>query len=135
MAAPENAVPAAKARILIVDDSSLMRLYYRTALEKAGYEVEQAANGAEALEKALAAAFALAIVDVNMPGVDGFSFLRALRRSAAEAASLPALMVTTEASQQDRFDARDAGASFYLVKPVAEEELLRHVAVLTGIRL
>ena len=75
-------VPTPRARILVVDDSSLVRLYYRDALEKGGFEVEHAINGIEAMEKVLAQAFDLLIVDVNMPRMDGFSFLRALRRSA-----------------------------------------------------
>ena len=119
-------------RVLIVDDSSLVRLYYRNALEKAGFEVEQAINGIEAMEKVLAQSFDLLIVDVNMPRMDGFSFLRTLRRGAAEVAALPTLIISTEAGEQDVKDARSAGANFYLVKPVSETNLIRHVAVLTG---
>jgi two-component system, chemotaxis family, chemotaxis protein CheY len=122
----------AKIRILIVDDSSLVRLYYRDTLEKAGFEVEQAINGIEAMEKLLTQTYDLAIVDINMPRMDGISFVRSLRRGPPDVASLPALMITTEAGQQDIVDARAAGANFYLVKPVSEAELLRHVAVLTG---
>ena len=77
----------AKARVLVVDDSSLVRLYYRSALEKAGFEVEQAINGIEAMERALSQPFDLVIVDVNMPRMDGFTFLRALRRVATDVAS------------------------------------------------
>jgi len=124
----------AKIRILIVDDSSLVRLYYRDTLEKAGFEVEQAINGIEAMEKVLTQTYDLAIVDINMPRMDGISFVRSLRRSTPDVSSLPALMITTEAGQQDIVDARTAGANFYLVKPVSEAELLRHVAVLTGAR-
>lgn len=119
-------------RILVVEDSSLVRLYYREALEGAGFEVAQAINGIEALEKAPAEPFDLVIVDVNMPRMDGFSFLRALRASDTPAAALPALVISTEAGAQDIEDARSAGANFYLVKPVAQADLLRHVAVLTG---
>jgi two-component system chemotaxis response regulator CheY len=130
----ENNKGTAKIRILIVDDSSLVRLYYRDTLEKAGFEVEQAINGIEAMEKVLTQTYGLAIVDINMPRMDGISFVRSLRRSSPDVASLPALMITTEAGQQDIIDARTAGANFYLVKPVSEAELLRHVAVLTGAR-
>jgi two-component system chemotaxis response regulator CheY len=122
----------AEARVLIIDDSSLVRLYYRSALEKAGFEVEQAINGIEAMERALSQPFDLVIVDVNMPRMDGFTFVRALRRVATDVASLPALMISTEAEMQDIAAARAAGANFYLVKPVAEAELVRHVCVLTG---
>ena len=130
----ENNKGTAKIRILIVDDSSLVRLYYRDTLEKAGFEVEQAINGIEAMEKVLTQTYDLAIVDINMPRMDGMSFVRSLRRSTPDVSSLPALMITTEAGQQDIIDARTAGANFYLVKPVSEAELLRHVAVLTGAR-
>jgi two-component system, chemotaxis family, chemotaxis protein CheY len=122
----------AKVRVLVVDDSSVVRLYYRSALESAGFEVEQAINGIEAMERALSQPFDLVIVDVNMPRMDGFTFVRALRRVATDVASLPALMISTEAEMQDIAAARAAGANFYLVKPVAEAELVRHVCVLTG---
>jgi two-component system chemotaxis response regulator CheY len=125
-------VASAKARVLIVDDSSLVRLYYRSALEKAGFKVEQAINGIEAMERTLSQPFDLVIVDVNMPRMDGFTFVRALRRVATDVASMPALMISTEAEMQDIAAARAAGANFYLVKPVSEVELVRHVCVLTG---
>jgi two-component system, chemotaxis family, chemotaxis protein CheY len=122
-----------KARVLVVDDSSLVRLYYRSALEQAGFDVEQAINGIEAMERALSQPFDLVIVDVNMPRMDGLTFVRALRRSAADVAVLPVLMISTESETQDVAAARAAGANFYLVKPVAEAELVRHVCVLTGV--
>jgi two-component system chemotaxis response regulator CheY len=122
-------------RILVVDDSSLVRLYYRSALEKAGFGVEQALNGIEAMEKVLSEPFDLVIVDVNMPRMDGFTFLRWLRSSAPVVATLPALVISTESEMQDVAEARAAGANYYLVKPVAEADLVRHVGVLTGATL
>ena len=122
----------AKARVLVVDDSSLVRLYYRSALEKAGFAVQQAINGIEAMEKVLSEPFDLVIVDVNMPRLDGFTFLRSLRSGAADVAALPALKISTESESLDVAEASAAGANFYLVKPVAEAELVRHVCVLTG---
>jgi two-component system chemotaxis response regulator CheY len=124
---------ATRRRVLVVDDSSLVRLYYRDALERAGFEIEQAINGIEAMEKVLAQPFDLVIVDVNMPRMDGFSFVRTLRGHASDVAALPALMITTEAAAQDIGDARAAGANYYLVKPVSEAALRLHVAVLTGV--
>jgi two-component system chemotaxis response regulator CheY len=121
-------------RVLVVDDSSLVRLYYRDVLEKSGFDVDQAMNGLEAMERVLAQPFDLLIVDVNMPKMDGFSFLRELRRSKSEAAALPALIITTEAGREDAEEARAVGANFYLVKPVSEADLRDHVAVLTGYR-
>ena len=130
----DTATPS-KAKVLVVDDSSLVRLYYRSALEIAGFEVKQAINGIEAMEKVLSESFDLVIVDVNMPRMDGFTFLRSLRSGAADVAMLPALMISTESGEQDIAEARVAGANFYLVKPVAETELVRHVCVLTGAAL
>lgn len=127
-------VAASAPRVLVVDDSSLVRLYYRDVLEKSGYDVDQAMNGLEAMERVLARPFDLLIVDVNMPKMDGFSFLRELRRSKSEAAALPALIISTEAGREDAEEARAVGANFYLVKPVSEADLRDHVAVLTGYR-
>ena len=132
MAEIEPASTGLQRRILVVDDSSLVRLYYRDTLEKAGFQVEQAINGIEAMEKVLAQPFDLVIVDVNMPRMDGFSFLRTLRRSAPDIATLPALVITTEAGEQDVDAARAAGANFYLVTPVTQPDLGRHAAVLSG---
>jgi len=119
--------------ILVVDDSSLVRLYCQVTLAAAGFKVEQAINGIEAMEKVLVTPFDLVIVDVNMPGMDGFSFVRTLRRTDGAVSSLPVLIVSTEAGARDREDARIAGANFYLVKPVSESELVRHVNVLVGL--
>lgn len=130
MADAENA--NGRRRILIVDDSSLVRLYYHGALEKVGFAVEQAINGIEATEKVLAHNFDLLIVDINMPGMDGFSFVRDLRRRKEDIAALPILMITTEAGETDIAAARAAGVNYYLVKPVSEADLIRHVAALAG---
>jgi two-component system, chemotaxis family, chemotaxis protein CheY len=129
----EQASATPRMRILVVDDSSLVRLYFRNTLEAAGFDVDQAINGIEAMEKVLAQAFDLVIVDVNMPRMDGFSFVRTLRQSASKIAALPVLIISTEAGLQDFDDSRTAGANFYLVKPVLAANLVRHVAALTGV--
>ena len=102
---------AGKKRVLVVDDANLVRMYYRDALEGAGYEVDEALNGLEALEKLLGAPVDLLIVDVNMPQMDGFSFLKVLRRQDLTVASAPALVTSTEAQPQDLAAARAAGAN------------------------
>lgn len=124
-----------KPHILIVDDANLVRRYYRQILEKAGYPVDEALNGLEALEKVLAAPPALAIVDVNMPQMDGLTFLATLRRQTSAAAStVPALITSTESGLQDIAAGRRAGANFYLVKPIGEKTLLEYVALMCGER-
>lgn len=122
----------AKIRVLVVDDASLVRLYYRDALERAGYEVDEALNGLEALEKLLTAPVDLLIVDVNMPQMDGFTFLKVLRRQDGPVAATPALVTTTESAAHDRTAARLAGANFYLVKPVPPDVLVAYADILSG---
>lgn len=120
-------------RILVVDDANLVRRFYREALEGAGFAVDEALNGVEALEKLLSDPFDMVIVDVNMPQMDGFTFLKALRRQAAPISSIPALVISTEAASQDAAAARSAGANFYLVKPVRQDTLVEHVAIMSGL--
>lgn len=117
-------------RILIVDDAATMRMYYRGILEPAGYAVEEAFNGIEALEKSLQEPFDLYVVDINMPKLDGYGFLRSLRREAIPQA--PAIMVSVESAAPDQTKAYLAGANDYLVKPVKPAQLLTHVRILLG---
>ncbi|MEI9994683.1 MAG: response regulator [Rhizomicrobium sp.] len=119
-------------RVLVVDDADLMRRYYRQILETAGYTVDEALNGIEAMEKLLENAPDLLIVDINMPQMDGMTFLDMLRRQPLPHGGIPALVTTTEAKVRDRNAARKAGANFYLTKPVGKQSLVDHVALLCG---
>jgi two-component system chemotaxis response regulator CheY len=105
-------------------------MYHRGMLEDAGYHVEEAVNGIEALEKCLKDPFALYVVDINMPKLDGYGFLRELR--ALDIPQAPAIMISTEAETNDRTRAYAAGANDYLVKPVLPEQLRLHVRLLIG---
>ena len=117
-------------RILIVDDAATVRMYHRGIVESAGYLVEEAWNGIEALEKALEAPFDLYIVDINMPKLDGYGFLRELRQQ--QIAQPPAIMVSTEAEARDEKAAYLSGANSYLVKPVRQPQLLSYVRLMLG---
>jgi two-component system chemotaxis response regulator CheY len=117
-------------RILIVDDAATVRMYHRHILESAGYAVAEAMNGIEALEKALQRPFDLYIVDINMPKLDGYGFLRQLRGE--DIPQAPAIMVSTEAAANDQTAAYRAGANGYLVKPAKPVQLLTHVRLLLG---
>lgn len=117
-------------RILIVDDAATMRMYYRSILEGAGYQVDEAINGIEAMEKSLQEYFDLYIVDVNMPKQDGYSFLSELR--SRDISQNPAMMISTEASEDDRMRAFVSGANLYLVKPIKPDQLLTHCRLLLG---
>jgi two-component system chemotaxis response regulator CheY len=124
---------AAGKRILIVDDANLVRRFYREALERRGFEVDEALNGVEGLEKVLGGSYDLAIVDVNMPQMDGLTFIKTLRRRDRAAGSIPILITSTEAGPQDFLSGRMAGANFYLVKPVNQDVLVEHVAMMCGV--
>lgn len=126
-------VESVNRRILVIDDANLVRRFYRDALERAGFTVDEALNGVEALERILVETFDLVIVDVNMPQMDGFTFVKAMRRQAAPMSSIPALVISTEAGPQDKAAARAAGANFYLVKPVSQAALVEHVSVMCGL--
>ncbi len=119
-------------RVLIVDDAALVRAYYRQALERAGYQVDEALNGLEALEKVLMQPFDLVIVDVNMPQMDGITFIRTLRDKDLPSSAIATLVTSTEAREQDLVAARVAGANFYLIKPMSQENLVAHVVLLCG---
>jgi len=118
-------------RILIVDDAATVRAFHRQVLEDMTVDIDEAANGVEALEKALRTPYDLWIVDVNMPIMDGFRFL-ALARQNQATCDVPAIMVTTEASVRDRTQALENGASLFLVKPVDPDAFRSRVAILLG---
>ena len=120
------------ARILVVDDATTVRMYYRDVLEQAGFAVEEAVNGFEGLEKAMAESFDLVLVDVNMPKMDGYAFLRR-GRTMPELQAVPAVMISTESGPQDRHRAYAAGANLYLVKPVRPEVLAEVATVMAGV--
>jgi two-component system chemotaxis response regulator CheY len=119
--------------VLVVDDASLVRLYYRSALQKADFAVEEAMNGLEALEKLLTRPIDLLIVDVNMPQMDGFSFLAAVRQKEGPLGGLPALITSTESGDADFAAARAAGANFYLVKPIDPATLVEFATMFCGV--
>lgn len=118
--------------VLVIDDASLVRLYYRSILEGAGYRVEEALNGLEALEKLLSITVDLLIVDVNMPQMDGLTFLDLLRQKERPMSCIPALVTSTESQAVDLAAARRAGANYYLVKPIDQEALIEYAGMLSG---
>ncbi|MGQ9711941.1 MAG: response regulator [Desulfotomaculales bacterium] len=116
--------------VLIVDDSAAVRGYFAAALHGAGFTVDEAANGYEALEKAYNGTYDLFLVDINMPKMTGYDFVRQLRSN--ESAFAPVVMISTEAGAEDREEAYKSGANAYLVKPVRAEVLLMLAKLLTG---
>jgi len=123
------------AHILVVDDAATVRMYHRKMLGDAGWQIEEAVNGVEALEKVANQPkdkpFDLYVVDINMPKMDGYTFVRELRRL-PQTPQAPVLMVSTEAQAQDATAAQDAGANCYLVKPAKPAELVLTAALMLG---
>ena len=115
-------------RILVVDDDRAVRDSLRRSLQFNGYDVEVAADGAEALARVPAARPDAIVMDVMMPRLDGLEATRALRAAGNE---VPILVLTARDAVGDRVDGLDAGADDYLTKPFALEELLARLRALT----
>ncbi|MFC0269527.1 response regulator [Kushneria aurantia] len=118
-------------QILIVDDALTVRMFHRQLVTAIGHGVVEAENGVEALEKLAQAPCDLMLVDVNMPFMDGYRFIRSVRES-AEWCDIPAIMISTEAKPDDRRQAYAAGANFYLVKPTDPQHLEKLIVTLLG---
>ncbi|HEY8342308.1 MAG TPA: response regulator transcription factor [Calditerricola sp.] len=109
--------------ILVVDDEAPMRALLRLFLEQNGFEVSEAEDGHAALERARAERPDLVLLDIMMPGLDGWQVCRLLR----EESDVPIIMLTARDDVRDRVAGLDAGADDYLVKPFAEEELMARI--------
>ncbi len=121
------AEPAVRLPILVVDDSLTTRMLERSILESAGYEVDLAASGEEGLEKARARRYGLYLTDIDMPGIDGFTFV-AQTRAEPDLAVVPAILVSSRAAAADRERGAAVGAGAYVVKgEFDQEELLGHI--------
>ena len=106
-----------KMKFLVVDDFSTMRRIVRNLLKELGYtNVEEAEDGAVALQKLNSAPFDFVVTDWNMPNMDGLTLLQTIRQT-PHLRHLPVLMVTAEAKKENIIAAAQAGASGYIVKP------------------
>lgn len=114
-------------RVLVVDDDRAVRESLRRALELEDYDVRLAADGIEAIAAVAADPPDVVVLDVMMPGADGFAVIRRLRQDHGD---LPVLLLTARDAVTDRVTGLDAGADDYLVKPFALEELLARLRAL-----
>ncbi len=110
-------------RILIVEDDPKIAEVMRLYLEHGGYAAEVVADGRAGLERARQAPPALVLLDVMLPGLDGFAVCRALRASS----DVPVLLVTARAEEEDRLAGLELGADDYIVKPFSPRELVARV--------
>jgi len=117
------------ARILVVDDAPTETEAFRAVLEKNGHEVLNAENGADGVAVARQERPDLVLMDIVMPGLNGFQATRQLTRS-PETKHIPVIIVTTKDQETDRVWGKRQGASGYLVKPVSESRLLSEIGAL-----
>jgi two-component system, OmpR family, phosphate regulon response regulator PhoB len=126
--------PSRGQRLLVADDDDDILLLLSFHLERAGYEVVQARNGQEALEMALELRPALAVLDVTMPGLDGFEVTRELRRNESTR-TMPVILLTARAQATDVAQGMAAGADEYVKKPFDAGDLKERIERLLRPRL
>ena len=107
-------------KLLVVDDERLIRDLIRKYAAFEGYEVEEACDGMEAVEKCRAHAYDLVIMDVMMPELDGFSAVREIRKFSA----VPVIMLSARGEEYDRIHGFETGVDDYVVKPFSSRELM-----------
>jgi two-component system chemotaxis sensor kinase CheA len=123
---------AARSPVLIIDDSLTTRMLEQSILESAGYSVDLAVSAEEALTKARQSPYSLFLVDVEMPGMDGFEFVSKARADPALGA-IPAILVTSRDSARDRRRGEEVGARAYIVKGEFDQgHLLQVIGQLIG---
>lgn len=116
-------------QILVVDDSASIRHVVGITLKGAGYDVIEACDGKDALSKLTGDKIHLIISDVNMPNMDGISFLKAVKANPRYKFT-PVIMLTTESGQDKVAEGRSAGAKAWVVKPFQPKQMLDAVSKL-----
>lgn len=114
--------------VMIVDDSKTVRNYHSAILKSMGIEVVEAENGMEALEKSLDATIDLYLVDVNMPIMDGYTFIADLRKQ-EKYKTVPVIMITTQEKDEDIVNAYKVGANLFETKPIKPDILENYVNI------
>ncbi|MBI4567796.1 MAG: response regulator, partial [Planctomycetes bacterium] len=120
---PEQPAGRAPAAVLVIDDSLTTRMLERSILESAGYQVDLAVSGEEALKMAGRRRYSLFLVDVEMPGMDGFTLVERFRADAA-LRDVPSILVTSRVSAEDRRRGEEVGAKGYIVKSEFDQNAL-----------
>ncbi len=121
----------ATGQILIVEDESNIVESLRFILEQAGFEVEIVSDGKAALSRLRRDRFDAVVLDLMLPGMNGFDVLKAMRAD-AELASLPVLVLTAKGQAQDRKTAEAIGANAFITKPFSNAEVVEQVRALSG---
>ncbi|MEN6489563.1 MAG: response regulator [Smithella sp.] len=118
-------------KILIIDDSEMIRNFHCYILKTAGFEVITAIDGADALEKIYGSDqdIHLIVTDINMPNMDGYTFIERLRED-EQYEDLPIIIVSTEDELKDMERGYQAGANIYIVKPTEPDVLVENIRML-----
>ncbi len=127
-----QAATKANVRILVAEDNPTNQMVARISLEKAGYTIDVAANGKEALAAVRRFPYDLILMDVAMPEMDGLEATRRIRRLNGPSARIPIVAMTAHAYREERDEMAAAGMDDYLPKPVPRERLLQKVAQWAG---
>ena len=112
-----------KGRILVVDDESNMRKLIKIHLSRENFQIEEACNGNEAIQKAKQTSYDLMILDIMLPDINGWEVCSIIR----ETEQMPIMMLTARIDVEDRVHGLNLGADDYLIKPFAPEELIARV--------
>ena len=118
--------------ILVVDDSETVRQVLQLTLANAGFDVVEAEDGLEALDKLAHNSVDMMITDLNMPNMDGLDLIKKVREDGTHRFT-PIVMLTTESSEEKKLAGREAGASGWIVKPFKPEQLLKVVKLVLGV--
>ena len=113
--------------VLVVDDSSTVRKFVSVSLEMQGFKVTSACDGMDALEKLPTKKFDLVITDLNMPNMDGFELIKALREN-SEYRDLPVIILTSLSDEASKEQGAKLGVSSYVVKPFSLEKIQYEVS-------
>jgi CheY-like chemotaxis protein len=118
-------------KILVVDDEEVIRKFLRIQLAKLGYEVKEAADGEQALEKLGKDDFDLLICDILMPNKNGWEVLREVKLN-PRMKDIPVIVLTAKNEDSDMFKGYDLGASYYMTKPFTKAQLLYGLKLMLG---
>ena len=115
--------------IMVIDDSASIRQVVNLTLKRAGYDIIEACDGKDALGKLAGQKVNLMVCDVNMPNMDGITFLKSLKEQPGYRFT-PVIMLTTESQESKKQEGKAAGARAWVVKPFKPEQMLEAVSKL-----
>lgn len=117
-------------KVLVIDDSDMVRHFHSNILKSSGFDAEGAIDGMDALEKAYANNYSLMLCDLNMPRMDGITFIQEYRKTGKET---PIIIITTQEELENRQKGYESGANLYITKPVKPDDLILNIKMLLGI--